>query len=160
MDFIQNNSKATLKGKTNIQPAGFCIRLCASLIDWIVSTTAGFVPCLCLDFVAKLLVARESIIFIFLHILSLSMFFSIYFAYYACYYTSKGATPGKQLFNLKVIDEDTGEHIQSYLKIFLREFAGKLFSMTTVTGYIMAGIRKDKKALHDLICSTRVIRQS
>jgi uncharacterized RDD family membrane protein YckC len=68
----------------------------------------------------------------------------------------RGQTPGKILLNLKVIRMDAGE--VDYVKAFIR-WIGKLASGFILgIGYLMAAFTTNKRALHDLIAGTRVIR--
>ena len=68
-----------------------------------------------------------------------------------------GRTPGKYLLNLRVVtypgyggELSAGRAIGRYLSYFLSVF-------TLFVGYIMAGARKDKRALHDITAGTCVI---
>ncbi|HVU38790.1 MAG TPA: RDD family protein [Opitutales bacterium] len=66
-----------------------------------------------------------------------------------------GATVGKMLCRIQVVTADGGK--VSYPRA-LGRFGGKLISnMTFYIGYIIAGFDKQKRALHDHICGTRVI---
>jgi uncharacterized RDD family membrane protein YckC len=47
----------------------------------------------------------------------------------------------------------------SYGRAVGRHFAKYLSSFTLGIGYIMAGIDDEKRALHDRICNTRVIKK-
>ncbi len=76
-------------------------------------------------------------------------------AYEAYFLTTRGATPGKMAFGLKVIRTD-GEKISKGLAIG-RHFATYVSSMTLSIGYIMAAFDDEKRALHDRICDTRVV---
>jgi uncharacterized RDD family membrane protein YckC len=67
-----------------------------------------------------------------------------------------GATPGKMIFKLKVITPDGGGI--SWGRAVARYFAKILSSITLMIGYIMAGFDSEKRALHDYIVGTRVIR--
>jgi uncharacterized RDD family membrane protein YckC/DNA-directed RNA polymerase subunit RPC12/RpoP len=67
-----------------------------------------------------------------------------------------GATPGKMALGLKVVRPngagiDVGRAIGRY-------FAKMLSGMILYIGYIMAGFDSQKRALHDMICDTRVIK--
>lgn len=78
--------------------------------------------------------------------------------FYSCFFLHMcGATPGKMALSIKIIDENTGENI-SVLKAFCREFLAKYLSQFLLIGYLIAAFREDNKALHDLICSTRVVK--
>lgn len=70
-----------------------------------------------------------------------------------------GATPGKMALGLKVVNPD-GSQI-SYGRAFGRAFAEILTSLTCYLlgiGYIIAGFDRQKRALHDHIAGTRVIK--
>ena len=81
---------------------------------------------------------------------------SIYALIYATLLTKFGQTPGKKAYDLKVVDDKTGEYI-GFFKSLFRYFMF-LLTATTLIGAILPFYRKDKKALHDLICGTLVVR--
>ncbi len=68
-----------------------------------------------------------------------------------------GATPGKMAFGLKVIRSD-GSRV-SYWRAFGRYLGTLLSSFTLMIGYIIAAFDSEKRALHDHICDTRVVRK-
>ena len=84
----------------------------------------------------------------------------VVFYYYGWFYSNKGATPGKLVMGLKVVNKETGAYL-SYGKAFLRETVGKAmtsFSMVLVVGlYVLA--RPDKRTLHDYIAGSQVVRK-
>jgi uncharacterized RDD family membrane protein YckC/DNA-directed RNA polymerase subunit RPC12/RpoP len=67
-----------------------------------------------------------------------------------------GATPGKMALGLKVVRPD-GSGIQIGRAIG-RYFSRLLSALILYIGYIMAGFDAQKRALHDMICDTRVIK--
>ncbi len=67
-----------------------------------------------------------------------------------------GATPGKMAVGVKVVRPD-GSKLQTGRAIG-RYFAKMLSAMILYIGYIMAGFDTQKRALHDMICDTRVIQ--
>lgn len=69
---------------------------------------------------------------------------------------AKAATPGKMICGLKVVTADGGR--VSYARALGRQLSTLLSSMTLMIGYIIAAFDEQKRALHDHICSTRVIR--
>jgi len=76
---------------------------------------------------------------------------------YTTFFLGKfGATPGKMALKLKVIQPD-GSPV-GYGRALGRYFAELLSSLILCIGYIMAGFDDEKRALHDRICGTRVIR--
>jgi uncharacterized RDD family membrane protein YckC len=66
-----------------------------------------------------------------------------------------GATLGKMACKIKVVVEDGGK--VSYLRSLGRHFAKTLSTFTCLIGYLMAAFDEEKRALHDRICSTRVV---
>ena len=66
------------------------------------------------------------------------------------------ATPGKMALGLKIVRPD-GSAV-SYGRAAGRYFAKILSAVILMIGYIMAGFDAQKRALHDMICDTRVIR--
>lgn len=67
-----------------------------------------------------------------------------------------GMTLGKKAMRIKVIAKD-GER-PSLLTIIYRETIGKYLSAIILyCGYLLIGIDKEKRGLHDMLCDTRVI---
>ena len=78
------------------------------------------------------------------------------FAYHVWFLSQKGATPGKMALGLRVVTAD-GQKI-SVARAIGRYFALLLSGFTFYIGFIIAGFDSEKRALHDHICGTRVIR--
>ena len=66
------------------------------------------------------------------------------------------ATPGKLALGIKILRADGSK--LSVGRIVGRYFAYMLSGFTLCIGYIMAGVDDEKRALHDRICDTRVIK--
>lgn len=80
------------------------------------------------------------------------------FLYNGFFYRSKGATPGKLLFGLRVVDAETGTFI-GWGQTFMRETIGRFVdAITLMIGVLIAVFRQDRRALHDLIAGTQVLR--
>ena len=77
-------------------------------------------------------------------------------AYYVYFISQKGATIGKMLMGVKVVTATGGP--VSVARAFARFFARYLSGLILWIGYIMAAFDDQKRALHDYICNTRVIR--
>jgi uncharacterized RDD family membrane protein YckC len=77
-------------------------------------------------------------------------------AYETFFIGNMGATPGKMALGLKVVRPD-GSPV-SYWRAAGRYFAKILSAIIIMIGYIMAAFDSQKRALHDMICDTRVIR--
>lgn len=87
---------------------------------------------------------------------TVASFLVIYF-YYSYFYSKKGASPGKLLFNIEVIDAETGRYLTPW-KAFFREAIGKFISLVPFgMGYVIAAFRQDRRALHDLLFDTNVV---
>ena len=80
------------------------------------------------------------------------------FFYFGWFYKNKGASPGKLMFGMKVLDGDTGTHL-GYWRTFGRDIIGKsvINAMIFYIGFLMVAFTKDKKGLHDMIFNTNVV---
>ncbi len=79
----------------------------------------------------------------------ISITYSVYFI------TSKNqATPGKRIMNIYVATKD-GQKL-SLNRCFARFFASLLSGILFGIGFLMVAFTKEKTALHDLLCNTRV----
>lgn len=67
------------------------------------------------------------------------------------------ATLGKMVCGLRVVRSDGGK--LTYARSLGRHFAKHLSSFALGIGYFMAGFDDEKRALHDRICDTRVIKK-
>jgi uncharacterized RDD family membrane protein YckC len=67
-----------------------------------------------------------------------------------------GATPGKMALSLKVVRPDGGPIDLG--RAIGRYFAKLLSTLTLLIGFIIAGFDSEKRALHDMICDTRVVK--
>jgi uncharacterized RDD family membrane protein YckC len=133
---------------------GFWIRFGAKLIDGIILYVVNAV----LGFTVMLVVGswKNPSTVIAATILSNVLSLVINLAYVTYFLGKFGATPGKMACGLKVIRPD-GEKI-TYGRACGRFFAEMLSAMTLGIGYIMVAFDEEKRALHDRICDTRVIK--
>ncbi|HJD01991.1 MAG TPA: RDD family protein [Candidatus Mediterraneibacter excrementavium] len=77
-------------------------------------------------------------------------------AYYVLCTWIAGTTPGKRLFRLRVVSADGAK--LSFIDVLYRETVGKFLSgLVICLGFIIAGFDREKRALHDILCDTRVI---
>jgi uncharacterized RDD family membrane protein YckC len=139
------------------RPGGFWIRFGASVIDGLIL----IIPLLAVNAIVAL---WEKIFpgMLLVHILVLALqtvLNSVLTLLYCSYFYQKsGATPGKALFKLKVLNE-SDESFLTLRQVFTREVVGKTISfLILMIGYIMAGLRSDKRALHDLMAGSRVVQ--
>ena len=143
----------------NTQPhfAGFFARFAAFLIDTICVgalllamrfSLTTFLNALGGDAATAPILFNYSFLDVSLYLLKVVYFVLI------TYFT--GTTIGKKLFNLRVVNA-TGESL-SFFSILYRETIGRFFSgFFCSLGYIMIGIDKEKRGIHDFLGDTRVV---
>ena len=140
-----------------VEYGGFWIRFGASLIDGILLT-------IIMSIISFFVIGRtfiglqpEDIQAIGSKLL---LFYVIMLAIYLFYYTyfvgKKGATPGKSVLGLKIVRPDGSD--VGYGTALGRFFAYIISAIPIYIGYIMAGFDEEKRALHDRVCNTRVIK--
>ncbi len=67
-----------------------------------------------------------------------------------------GATPGKKLVGIHVVDLKTYQEINNKQAI-IRYIGYIISTIPLAAGFLMVGFRKDRRALHDLLAGTAVI---
>jgi uncharacterized RDD family membrane protein YckC len=139
--------------------AGFWIRLAAKIIDGIilgVVNMALYIPAAFLMAPPSKPSAGTMVLFIAVQLIVMFLQITIGAVYTTWLLGRYGATVGKMACRLKVVTAD-GNKI-SYLRALGRHFAEWISGMILLVGYIMAAFDGQKRALHDHICNTRVIR--
>ena len=143
---------------------GFWIRVAAYLLDSII-LSAVYVPLFlifCLPFIASM--ARHGTLdqgpppefFAFVFML-IPVFWVLHWLYEALLTSSRWqGTVGKRILRLKVTD-DFGNKI-TFARATGRFFAKILSGMVMYIGFIMVAFTERKRGLHDIICSTQVLR--
>lgn len=135
---------------------GFWIRLVA---DWLDAIILGII----FQAVNMLLTFRtaqnvtDPLSMLSIFSISFSIKFLMNITYYVFFNGKYGATPGKMAIGAKIVNTD-GSPI-SYTKAFARFFAEMLSAFILMIGYIMAAFDSQKRALHDRICGTLVIKK-
>lgn len=137
--------------------AGFFVRLSAYVIDWLVVSMALLVIKVPIwivswvggsSFLMKDFIFRYSSYDILIYLLKV-----IYFTLLT-YYT--GATLGKKLMNIEVVSIE--DRKPTLFEIAYRESVGKFLSgLVMCIGYIIIGLDKQKRGLHDHLADTCVI---
>jgi uncharacterized RDD family membrane protein YckC len=136
--------------------AGFWIRFAARFIDGLIAGAIVGIPLMLLMFSTGILTGRPNqsqLVAIQVFGQLAGILFEV--AYQWFFLGRFGATPGKMAVGIKVVTAD-GLPITN-MKAFGRAWADRLSSLTCGIGYIIAGFDEEKRALHDHICSTRVI---
>lgn len=91
------------------------------------------------------------------NLLFLGVYVPLRLVYHAGFHASLGATPGKLLFGLKVVRED-GTTLPVGRAV-TRAFAEWLSLAALGIGYLIAPMHPERRALHDIIAGTRVVRR-
>jgi len=133
-----------------IRPAGFWIRFAAVMIDGVVLLLAQGIL-----FGAGWILWGGGMDAGILVKLAMRLFSSIIGAGYSIVlHWIWGQTLGKMALQIRVVSMDGGP--LSFGQSVGRYFATLLSALILGIGFIMAGVRSDKRALHDLLAGTRV----
>lgn len=137
--------------------AGFFVRLAAYLVDLLIVGTALLVIRIPL-WISGLaspdnLIIRDFIFKYSIGDITLYILQAVYFILLT-YYT--GSTLGKKLFQIRVISSE-GRRM-TFFEVAFRETVGRFLSALVINvGYIMIGVDKEKRGIHDLLSDTSVI---
>jgi len=164
---IQEGEPLQNRAEIRFEPAGFWRRVLALFIDasllmFIVSPFSYLFPFFVMPDLKVLQTGMFNGFFTaFALFIGLNIVLTLIarFFYYGWFYKNKGATPGKMALNLRVFNTETGTYL-SYGHTFLREGLLKPYVSGLITfglGFLLVGIRSDKKGLHDLLCATQVV---
>ena len=132
--------------------AGFWIRTGAQVLDFIIL----YVVLFAIGFVLVLTPTTPDTKDLGFYGLLMLLQYAIAIGYEVFFIGKYGATPGKMACRIKVVNPDGGR--VSYMKALGRFFGKLLSGLILNIGYIMAGFDVEKRALHDRVCNTRVIR--
>jgi uncharacterized RDD family membrane protein YckC len=141
-----------LEGK----PAGFWMRYAALGIDWQVLALPmalfGIAAAVTIPARSTGRLPRSTVIAV---ILTFGLFLLAFIVVYSIWMHGRwGQTLGKMALGMKVVRMD-GSPL-GYGGAIIRWFGSVLSGLIFMIGYIMAGLRSDKRALHDLIAGSRV----
>ena len=153
-------------GPTEMVYAGFWIRFLAKFIDgiaiWVLSMAVNVVCGLLMLGTANVLApdpgSASATMFILFQIITTLLGWAVGIGYCLFFIRKYDATPGKLALGLRLLRAD-GEKL-SVGRIIGRYFAEWISAMILAIGYIMAGFDEEKRALHDRICDTRVVRKN
>jgi uncharacterized RDD family membrane protein YckC len=139
-------------------PAGFWVRMAAQIIDslvfWVTLPVVGILAAILVPQIARhfsVSWGRWLAVCLFL-----GGFLGLPCLYSTLMTAFKGQTMGKMLFNLKVVQTD-GEPL-SVFRSFFRWLSYFLSAIPLGLGYLFPVFQKDKRALHDMVCGTRVVQ--
>lgn len=133
---------------------GFWIRFAAKLIDGVITNVASTAMSFALNLALGAAGAGNEFLILGLNY-GVGLLLGI--AYTTLFLGAFAATPGKMACGLKIVRPDGGR--VTYMRAFARHFAEMLSGLILFIGYIMAAFDDEKRALHDHICDTRVVRK-
>lgn len=87
----------------------------------------------------------------------LGMWIALWWCYFVVGWGLFGATPGKWLFGLRIVDHKDRYPI-GISRALMRLFSYGVSSITLGAGHLLAVIRGNRMALHDSLAGTRVVR--
>jgi uncharacterized RDD family membrane protein YckC len=134
------------------RPAGFWVRVVALALDFLLFFLVQF----SLGYIAGRLWGREIEDSWTFQLLVVAFTFLFTAAYTTVLHAFGGQTVGKMVVGVRVVAAD-GRPL-SLGAALLRYFAYFVSVATLALGYLMAGLRRDKRALHDLLAGSRVER--
>ncbi|HKC24628.1 MAG TPA: RDD family protein [Thermoanaerobaculia bacterium] len=153
--FLQKLREGVAPPAAGLRYADFGVRFGAKLLDgvlmWIVNMAISFA-------FFGVLMRRATLGqgFLAMQLALMAVELVVNAAYVVFFLGRFGATLGKMALRLRVVNPD-GSPI-SYGKAVGRYFAEMLSGLTLGIGYLMAGFDSERRALHDRVASTRVIR--
>ena len=103
-------------------------------------------------------VSKENIIvrdFIFKYSIADIVFYVLGVMYFILLTYKTGTTVGKKMLHLKV--RSVEERRMTFWEVVFRETVGRFLSSVLYVGYIMIGVNKSKRGLHDFLSDTEVI---
>lgn len=147
---------ATIPGGP-LELAGFWIRFAAYLVDSIITGVLGAIVGGVIGGVMGAAGATKGAAgIIMIQVVAMIISLGIRAAYFIYFIGKDGQTPGKKLCKIRVVNAD-GSQV-TYGKATGRFFGYILSSLICGIGYLMAAWDDEKRALHDRVCDTRVIK--
>jgi uncharacterized RDD family membrane protein YckC len=143
------------ESSAHLNYAGFWIRFAATIMDGIV-----LMPVLLLSYffiLPKVITATPGADSLGLQVLLQVGYFLVQAAYKIFFPGRYGATPGQMIAGVIIVRED-GSPI-GYGLAALRFLAEIVSALILYIGYLMIAFDDQKRALHDRLCNTRVIRK-
>ena len=135
-----------------VQLAGFWRRVGATLID---SVLFLFI-CFPIQYGLRHLSAAVGVSGGLIELNDWLVSFGLTYLYSGFFLSRRGATPGKAVMNLRVVDHETGAHLSFSRAGFRGAIGGWISLIPLGIGVLMVAFRSDKRALHDLIFGSDV----
>lgn len=139
--------------------AGFWIRFLADVIDTIILTIVTSAISYCLVGVAGWSGYPADSNSVLIQAFEFFLYVALAIPYFVTWQLRDGATPGKKLFKIRIYDRATLGRI-SRRQAWIRFLGYGVSYLPIVLGYVLAAIHPEKRALHDLLAGTVVLRRS
>lgn len=146
---------AYMDNDTEYEYAGFFVRLLANIVDFIllfiVFFALGFgVAVMGFDNIFNPDSSSYTIVEIILNIIGIALYIFLWVKF--------AGTPGKRLFKLKVLDDQTGDNI-TVIQAIIRYFSMILSTIVIFLGFIWIFFDAKKQGWHDKLAKTVVVRE-
>ena len=89
----------------------------------------------------------------------LGLWIALWWCYFAVGWGLVGATIGKRIFGLRIVDHQ-GRSPIGLSRAFLRLAAYSVSSVTLGMGHLLVVLRPDRRALHDILAGTWVVKRN
>jgi uncharacterized RDD family membrane protein YckC len=152
--FMQKLSEGARTGAGGMVYAGFWVRFSAMFLDGIIIWVVNFMIGLAMG-TSSTMLGNSTDVALSLQLIFLAIQLTIGVSYETFMVGKFGATLGKMACKIHVVTADNGR--VSYLRAFARYFSKILSYILCFIGFIIAGFDREKRALHDHICGTRVV---
>lgn len=146
---------ASVTGAGPLRYAGFWIRVCATLIDTVILCALSIGTDVAAGSTLRQALGIDDAEWTNRDWMLMGVDFVVDTAYEVIWVARYGGTPGKLACRLRVVTAD-GEQL-TYLKSLLRALAKYISLLPCGIGLILVAFDAQKRALHDIMCNTRVI---
>lgn len=139
--------------------AGFLLRLLAWFLDWLIMVAGTMLVAAIIGGIfgaAGLISVGKTGSLLLMQALIQIVNLAMVLSYQAYFIRKHDATPGKMALGLKLLRSDGSKLTVG--RVIGRYFAQALSAMILFIGYLMVIFDAEKRALHDRICDTRVIK--
>jgi len=158
--FVQKLKEGANVASGGMEFAGFWIRFAAYFVDGIITGLIGGL----IGGIAGFVIGASGAIsgdrqvagLIIIKVVSGLLGFGVRAAYFIYFIGKDGQTPGKKLCRIRVVNADGSP--DGYGKATGRFFGYLLSSLILCIGFLMAAWDDEKRALHDRLCNTRVVK--
>ncbi len=150
--YLQKMKEGVSDPDVDFEYGGFWIRVGAKVIDSIITGLVAGVIGFALGMLLFQLGSEPFVV----GLMNQLVGFGLGVTYVTWFVGRFGATPGKMALGLKIVKPD-GDDL-TYMQAFGRFWGEMLSSIIMGIGYLMVAFDDEKRALHDRICTTRVVR--